>query len=432
MAPCVELVQLQNRAKGKVSFLIYNGETGSAVEHFEHERHLHTPPVLDENLSENLRLPAGVQPCPTPAEFFFEVSQLIRRHVDLPEPSVCLVAAFVLSTWFVDKLAVAPYLWICGPPGSGKTTLLRLLHCLCRRPVLIAGNIPSWVYALPTLLRPTILLDELRLDGTQHSYALECWLRAGNARGVPVTVGGRLVDGFGAKVLCSRQPTSDSALASRALHISMVPSCKELHTLDEETVQQMADDFQGRLLMFRLRHYREFRSERLGLSGLSPRIRDMMCALLLPLRGVEEAVAPLYDVMEEQLRQAAIEKAEEPEALVTIALFSYCHDPEFSAVLVGQIAAKVNENRRNTGDEADLRPRAVGAILKSLGLTTDKLSSFGRGLRLTVTVKRRIHQLLQSYNLASDDPRTSGCVLCKEMRRADRAESTKEEVRAGR
>jgi hypothetical protein len=251
--------------------------------------------------------------------------------------------------WFVDKLAVAPYLWICGPPGSGKTTLLRLLHCLCRRPVLIAGSIPSWFYSLPALLRPTLLLDELQLSGTQHSWALECWLRAGNAHGVPVAVRGQLVDGFGAKVLCSRQPASDSALASRALHISMIPSCKNLQALDEETVQRIADDFQARLLMFRLQHYREFQPEPIDHSQFNPRIRDMVCALLLPLRGEKEFLAPLYEALEEQLRQAAIEKADEPEALVTIALFCYCHDAEFSAVLVGQIAAKVNEQVNVTG-----------------------------------------------------------------------------------
>ena len=55
-------------------------------------------------------------------------------------PSICLVTAFVMSTWFVDNLAVALYLWICGPPGSGKTTLLRLLHCLCRRARVDRGN----------------------------------------------------------------------------------------------------------------------------------------------------------------------------------------------------------------------------------------------------------------------------------------------------
>src|SRR5207245_742446 len=150
--------------------------------------------------------------------------------------------------WFVDCLAVAPYLWIFGPPGSGKTTLMRLLHCFCRRAVLIAGAIASPVYSLPALLRPTLLLDELRFHGTQHSHALESWLRAGNARGVPVTVGGGLVDSFSAKVLCSRQPASDTALSSRALHISMVPTRKNLQALDEKTVERIANDFQPRLL----------------------------------------------------------------------------------------------------------------------------------------------------------------------------------------
>ena len=67
----------------------------------------------------------------------------------------------------------------------------------------------------------------------------------------------------------------------------------------------------------------------------------------------------------------------------------------------------------------------MGSILKSLGLATDKVDSFGRGLRLTVVVKRRVHQLLQSYNFAATDPRTSGCVLCEEMMRAEGTEPVK-------
>ena len=83
------------------------------------------------------------------------------------------------------------------------------------------------------------------------------------------------------------------------------------------------------------------------------------------------------------------------------------------------------------GEEADLKPRAVGSILKSLGLTTDKLDSFGRELRLTAMVKRRIHQLLQSYNLTpADSACIRRCVLCQEMMRTDGAGSVKSRVRA--
>jgi hypothetical protein len=170
-----ELVYCPTINKSQLGFLIWNSGKATLVDHFDHEGFRHTPPVLDVRVLENLNLslPSEVKACPTPAEFFLEVSELIRSHLDLPEASIHLVAAFVFSTWFIDKLAVAPYLWISGPPGSGKTTLLRVLQCLCRRSVLFAGSIPSRVYPLPGLLRPTLLLDELQFHGEQLSYNLE-------------------------------------------------------------------------------------------------------------------------------------------------------------------------------------------------------------------------------------------------------------------
>jgi hypothetical protein len=198
----------------------------------------------------------------------------------------------------------------------------------------------------------------------------------------------------------------------------MIPSGKSLPALDEETVQRIASDFQARFLMFRLQHYREYRPKPIDLSPLSPRMQDLVGALLVPLRDVKDAMAPIWDALEEQFLQAEVERANEPEALVVTALFGYCHDEDSSTVLVGEIATWVNACRRNLGEEAALKPRAVGAILKSLGFTTGKVDSFGRGLRLTAEVQRKIHQLMQSYNLKSDptDPRISGCVLCKEKK----------------
>jgi hypothetical protein len=209
------------------------------------------------------------------------------------------------------------------------------------------GSPASTVYSLPALLRPTLLLDELRFNGAQHSHALESWLRAGNARGVPVAVGGLFVDSFGAKVLCSRQPTSDTALSSRALHISMIPTRKNLQALNEETVERIANDFQPRPLMFRLRHHQEFRPKPLDLSPLSPRIADLLRALWLSLRDTEgEALDPVFAAIVEQAHQASVERAREPEALVVSALFDHCHDEESSTVLVGQIAFQINACRK--------------------------------------------------------------------------------------
>src|SRR5215469_9898944 len=55
--------------------------------------------------------------------------------------------------------------------------------------------------------------------------------------------------------------------------------------LDEQTVERIANDFQPRLLMFRLRNYQEFSSDLGDISAFNPRMRDLLQALLSPLRG---------------------------------------------------------------------------------------------------------------------------------------------------
>ena len=79
------------------------------------------------------------------------------------------------------------------------------------------------------------------------------------------------------------------------------------------------------------------------------------------------------------------------------------------------MASCVNSSLKQVGEEADLKPRAVGAILKSLGFATEKLDSFGRGIQLTHQVKRRIHQLQRSYDLKAADAASRDCALCEEV-----------------
>lgn len=412
----LELVCRPDSELGKLGFLAWSQDSNAFVERFEHDGRVYVPPKFGSGVYKNigLRLPCGVKCSYESTELFPEICDLIRSYIDLPEPSVELVAAFAFSTWFVDKLTVAPYLWISGPPGSGKTTLLRLLHSLCRRAVLIAGNIPSAVFSVSASLHPALLLDELHFSGTEQSHKLECWLRAGNARGVPVTMSGQLVQGFGAKVLCSRRPPSDTALASRSLHISLVPSRKTLQTLDDAVIDQIAEAFQSRLLMFRFLHYQAFGSFNQDVTLLSPRMRDLARGLMPSVAGNEEASSSLWHALLIQEMSALVERSNEPEAKVVIALFDFCHEPDAGRVIVGQIAGWINRTCTRVGEDASLKPRAVGAIVKALGFVTEKVSAYGRGLRLTPEVRRRIHGLLRSYGLEPSDPRTAGCRYCKE------------------
>jgi hypothetical protein len=412
------LVELVRGEKNELRLLIWKAGEASIVECYEHDGLLLTPPQVKEALDGPLKLylPTGVEACPSARELFLDICGLIRDFVDLPESSIRIVAAFVLSTWFVGKLGVAPYLCIYGPPGSGKTTLLFLLHGLCRRGLLVAGSSPpAAIYSLPALLRPTLLLDELQFNGTQKSQTLECWLRAGNTR-VPVGIGGQVVDAFGAKVLCSRQPVADTALASRALHISMVPTNNNLAPCSEELTEMIADRFQNRLQMFRLLHYREFEPRSypdlyLYLS-FTPRMRRLASALLLPFDDDKETRLAVAEALIEQNHHAQCERGLDPECQVIMALFWFCHQKGTSTALAGEIAEKINAIRKSLGEEADLRARKVGAILKAIGLATEGIGSIGRGLRLTTGVRRKIHELLKAYGKRPSDPTPAKCSFC--------------------
>jgi len=78
---------------------------------------------------------------------------------DVDDDDLLLVAAFVVSTWFIERLAVAPYLALVGLPRSGKTTLLQVLNLLCRRALLTADITSAAFYevydAFDNLIWPT-------------------------------------------------------------------------------------------------------------------------------------------------------------------------------------------------------------------------------------------------------------------------------------
>jgi len=79
-----------------------------------------------------------------------------------------LIAAFVMSTWFIESLPIAPYLALVGLPRSGKTTLLQVLNLLFRRPLLTADITSAAFYEVYEKLGPTLLVDETLTAGNRR------------------------------------------------------------------------------------------------------------------------------------------------------------------------------------------------------------------------------------------------------------------------
>jgi hypothetical protein len=78
-----------------------------------------------------MRFPRAVHPYESPSALLDALEDVISRCVAIQPKYVQVLADFVLSTWFVDRLPVAPYVAVVGLPQSGKTTLLKVLSLIC-------------------------------------------------------------------------------------------------------------------------------------------------------------------------------------------------------------------------------------------------------------------------------------------------------------
>src|SRR2546427_1254963 len=306
----------------KLEFLVWQDGNTQLRSHIEHDGELLVPPKIDPVAVSALRLPTTAKPCPAIGALFMLVMDCIEKYVDIATEYSFLVATFILTTWFADRLPVVPYLSVCGPPESGKTTLLRLLHCLCRRAIHASDITPSSLYRLAAQLRPTFLIDEADFGRDRTSRDFQRLLRGGNRQGSRVLSNGRAFENFGPKVIASRVPLEDAALVSRTIHIVMTPSDRDLPWLDLDAEDKLADALQPMLQMFRLLHYERIAASHYpGFLKFPPRLRDSARALAAPMLGNEELQERLAGALESQIHSMRFDRFAEPEWIVMVALY---------------------------------------------------------------------------------------------------------------
>jgi putative DNA primase/helicase len=115
---------------------------------------------------------ADVEPWADPVdgtELLAELTATIRRYLVLPALADAIMALWILMTYLLDVLTVAPILAITSPEkGCGKTTALDIVSRLARR-VLPASNISSAaLYRSVEKWQPTLLIDEADSFATRN------------------------------------------------------------------------------------------------------------------------------------------------------------------------------------------------------------------------------------------------------------------------
>ena len=388
----MELVRSQS-PPGRLRFLIWNAEAVKFQESFEYGGSQFVPPRIPVGLADAIRLPTGIARCGDAAELLEQIGLCVSEYINLAPEYVRLVSNFVLCTWFQDFLAVAAYLWVIGPYTAGKTRLLRLLHALCRRGMMASDISPAALYMVPSAIMPTLLIDEFETSSRAGDRDRLRLLRSGSTRDGHVIRGDKVYETFCAKVVVSRQEPSDAALASRAIFIPMLPTRKVLPVLDTAALQQIADRFQPQSMNYRLQHHSQaVTRNRPQVAEFTPRMRDLALTLAAPILGNPRLEAQLFRDLAAQDKEAKVARHGEPEWIVATAALLDCHRTG-GTLTVGSLAFTVSDVLLRNGETYQLLPRAVGSILRSLGLNPEKLGNQGRGFRLTKQFIQQVHKL---------------------------------------
>jgi hypothetical protein len=193
------------------------------------------------NLLRHVQLPRGTKSYGTVESLVAETGKLLFQVLDLSSDDIDVLTLFILSTRFVERVAVAPYLAFVGLPSSGKSTALSVLKLLCRRALLTADISSAAFYRVCDELTPTLLIDEAATSG--KSRELFHLLRAGSTRGVTALRLDESFNAFGPKAVAWINLPNDAALNSRCIVIPLreIRQNGLLRTSDMENQKAAAD-----------------------------------------------------------------------------------------------------------------------------------------------------------------------------------------------
>jgi hypothetical protein len=354
----------------------------------------------DTDICRNLRLASGVGSSDSAGSLLLQIRAILSSCIDLRERDAFLLANFILSTWLIDRLPVAPYVAIVGLPATGKTTLLRLLRLLCRRSILTADITSAAFYRLCDSLMPTILIDET--DTAGYKTDLAHLLKVGFTPDLTTFRKGRSFSAFGAKAMSWIELPPDTALTSRCIVVPLFETQKSgLKRVNDPEIVKAADELQNKFLRYRLEKFSSLSiPEVQGHTRLHSRNRDLYEALALASSDpvICEELATIFEGVQEQ----NCEPLPPHQMAVLRTLFEWVHAVDFQVndhqCLVGDLTGMVNETLRRRRETFRMNPREVGAILKTFGIDRRR-TRWGWMALLDRQVEERVHRLAFKYGL---------------------------------
>jgi hypothetical protein len=378
----------------------WNGHRSKTAPTFEHEGISFVAKSLAGELVRVIGFPPPSRAFGSTSDLIQSLRTFLSTYAHLRTEDEDVLVAFALATWFCDLMPIAPVLYLFGPE-AGVSQVLRLLGCLCRRAVLLSGVDLEALARLPSGLGATLLINQRDLTRRVRRTLLAsdrrhfCMLRRA----------GRL-DLYGGKAF-----SCESFLdIEHGLAVSIAPAQCAIPFLTDTEQQSSAQNFQARLLRYRMLHYTEVSVESIDCGSFAPELREQAHSWLAPLADSRELSDRIFRRLSQQSREATGARFFDRRCIVAEAALAWCHKGA-SHVFVGELAGFVNALLKGRHEEEELTPKRVGLLLRELGINAERVTE-GYKIVLDDKVRKRIHEIANDYQVLSLGGGKCSCPYC--------------------
>lgn len=395
----------------KPDLLLWSRSKATVGPRVEHGGCIYEAPELPQSLYRATRFPSRCHDYGSARGLFDLINDLFKHHLDLPERESSLLACFSISTWLADRLPTAPTLTISGPEQELGIDVLRLLSCVCRHPLMLAEITPGGFRSLPMQLSLTLLLNQQGLKPNMQRL-----FRASSYRGLHLPGNrGSVVDLYGPKaILCGNDAALDT-LGDGAIHISAAPSQSQSSALDERVQNKIANDFQPRLLMYRLKNFGKVQESPVDVSKFTSATRPLARTLAACFPEDSELARDAVQLLRPQDEEVRGQRSCDVNCVIVEILRGIIHDGKQREVRVDELAKFVNALLRSRGENLTYSAEEIGWKLRDLNIPRHSSGS-GRQVLLGQDTRRSVHRLAQAYDLPCSQrvEAGAGCPACNQ------------------
>jgi hypothetical protein len=362
----------------------------------------YTPAPTAAGLPRAVHFPGSSKAFGTATQLTSSMLKFLSRYASLLPDAATLIVAFGLSSWFTDCFSVAPKLYLLGPDNEA-TLLLRLLGCLCRRPILLSEVDIAALSTLPRHLDPTLLVNQRDLGRRVTRVLL-----AANDRHFAIAHGKGEIYAYGAKAFASVPEFADAT----GVRVSLSPAQEPLPTLTDANERAITNDFQSKLLRFRMVNRQRVCDAEVDTRVFVPAMREEVRAWLAPIYDCPDLRKAVTSSLLQRSQDAQGDRLSNDQCLVAEAALFFCHKQQTDHFFIGDLAETVNDLLEGRHDDRVLTDKKVGLLLRALGIHGERVVK-GYKVSLTDGVREQIHRVAEAYQVVAVQDGVTRCVHCR-------------------